>query len=141
MQQRSGEIVACNPAAERILGLTQDQMMGRTSVDPRWQAIHEDGTSFPGESHPAIRTLQTGQPQRNVTMGVHKPDGNLTWILINSEPLFQPGASEPYAVVATFSDITQQRQAEDLLRQSEQKFRQVVEQSMMRLCWPMKPDD
>ena len=41
----SGEIAACNPAAERILGLTQDQMMGRTSIDPRWRAVHEDGSA------------------------------------------------------------------------------------------------
>ena len=36
VQNRTGSILACNTSAERILGLTADQMMGRTSTDPRW---------------------------------------------------------------------------------------------------------
>jgi len=31
--------------------LTIDQMQGRLSVDPRWRAIHQDGSDFPGERH------------------------------------------------------------------------------------------
>ncbi|MBK9966725.1 MAG: PAS domain S-box protein [Holophagales bacterium] len=65
----SGEIVICNPAAERILGLTRSQMAGRTSLDPSWQAIREDGSPFPGETHPAMVTLRTGEPLRDVVMG------------------------------------------------------------------------
>lgn len=134
MQTRSGEIVACNQAAEQILGLTQVQMMSQTSVDPRWRAVHEDGTPFPGETHPAMVTLRTGQPQRNAMMGVYKPDGKLTWVLVNSEPLFQPGTSEPYAVVTTFSDMTEQRQAEELLRQNEEKYRVIFNNEIYAIC-------
>jgi GAF domain-containing protein len=47
-----GSIRSCNASAEHILGLSIDQMMGRTSRDPRWHAIREDGTPFPGEEHP-----------------------------------------------------------------------------------------
>ena len=35
VQDASGAILACNPRAEQILGLTVAQMQGRTSVDPR----------------------------------------------------------------------------------------------------------
>jgi PAS domain-containing protein len=49
-QDADGKIVSANPAAERILGLSLDQLQGRTSVDPRWRAIHEDGSDFPGET-------------------------------------------------------------------------------------------
>ena len=51
----TGRIITANPAAERILGLSYDQMVGRTSIDPRWKAIHEDGSDFPGETHPAMK--------------------------------------------------------------------------------------
>jgi PAS domain S-box-containing protein len=37
-QDGSGKITHANPEACRILGLTLDQMLGRASVDPRWQA-------------------------------------------------------------------------------------------------------
>jgi PAS domain S-box-containing protein len=112
MQTRDGAIRAANESAARILGLTVEQMMGRESVDPRWRAVHEDGTPFPGESHPAMVTLRTGEPQSNVIMGVHRPDGELVWISINSHPLTRPGEALPYAVVTSFTDITEVRRAQ-----------------------------
>ncbi|MBK8025476.1 MAG: PAS domain S-box protein [Chloroflexi bacterium] len=118
VQGTDGAIQLCNEAAERILGLTVDQMVGLTSIDPRWQAVHEDGSPFPGETHPAMVALRTGESQSDVVMGVHKPDGALTWILVNAQPLFHPGGSQPYAVVATFADITARKQAEQTLRQA-----------------------
>ena len=83
VQDKDGAITSCNPAAERILGLSVDQMKGVKSTDPRWRAVHEDGSPFPGEEHPAMVTLRTGLPVEGVIMGVHKPDGSLSWISIN----------------------------------------------------------
>ena len=88
-----GSIRACNGSAERILGLSAEQIIGRTALDPRWRAIHEDGSPFPGETFPVAVTMRTGQPCSKIIMGVHKPDGNLTWISINSEPLFEADGS------------------------------------------------
>ncbi len=119
MQDASGVITLSNPAAERILGLTADQMQGRTSVDPRWQSVHEEGSPFPGETHPAMVTLRTGQPQANVVMGVFKPDDTLTWILINSQPLQRDHETSPYGVVTTFTDITERKHLETVVRASE----------------------
>ncbi|MGE5657711.1 MAG: PAS domain S-box protein [Actinomycetota bacterium] len=129
LQQADGEITACNDSAERILGLTADQMMGRTSLHPTWRAIREDGTPFPGEEHPAMVTLRTGQALTNVVMGVYKPDGSLTWISINSKPLWRSGESYPHAVVASFVDITNRVQIEQVLRESEKRFRNLFENS------------
>ncbi len=121
IQDTAGRIEECNASAERILGLTADQMAGRTSVDPRWRAVHEDGSPFPGETHPAMVTLRTGEPLTNVIMGVHKPDASLTWISINSR-LILSGDGSPSGVVATFTDITGRKRAQDQLRKSEEKF-------------------
>lgn len=115
LQDADGKIQTSNARAEEILGLNVDQLQGRTSRDPRWQSIHEDGSPFAGDQHPAMLTLQTGKPCRNVVMGVHKPNGDLTWISINSQPLFQPGETLPYAVVTSFADITQRKVAEAAL--------------------------
>jgi two-component system cell cycle sensor histidine kinase/response regulator CckA len=130
LQDASSAILACNDAAQQLLGLTEDQMMGRTSLDPRWRSVHEDGSPFPGETHPVPVTLRTGEPQRDVVMGVHKPDGSLTWIVINSEPLFREGESTPYAAVCTFSDITGRKLAEDALRRSEERYKGIVETTL-----------
>jgi PAS domain S-box-containing protein len=91
-----GRIRACNASAERILGLSAGEMMGRTPLDPRWQAIHEDGSAFPAETFPVMETLRTGRPCSNVVMGVCKPTGELTWISINSQPLLR--GNEPRMV-------------------------------------------
>jgi diguanylate cyclase (GGDEF)-like protein/PAS domain S-box-containing protein len=116
LQDAKGTIQACNTAAERILGLTADQIIGRTSIDPQWRAIYPDGSPFPGEIHPAMVTLRTGKPCANVLMGIYKPDGIVTWIAINSQPLFSPGETKPYAAVTSFSDITEPKYAEERLR-------------------------
>lgn len=121
IQAMSGAIISCNRSAERILGLTYDQMIGRTSVDSRWRSVKEDGSPFPGEEHPAMVTLKTQKAQINVIMGVHKPNGSLTWISINSDLLYHPETNEPYAVFATFYDITETRNFErKILSQNEE---------------------
>ena len=117
VQLADSSIIECNESAERILGLTRDQMMGRTSMDDRWYAIHEDGSPFPGETHPAMIALRTGEPCQNIIMGVHKPAGDLTWISINALPLFHSSETAPYAVLTTFHDITDRKRAEQEIRE------------------------
>jgi len=45
-------------------------------------------------------------------MGLRKPSGELIWISINTAPLIRSGDTRPYAVVASFFDITEHRRAE-----------------------------
>jgi PAS domain S-box-containing protein len=127
LQDPGGAIRTCNASAERILGLTADQMMGRTSSDPRWQAIHEDGSPFPGDTHPAMVTLRTGKALSNVVMGVRRPDATLTWISINSQPLWHEGETAPFAVVTSFNDITERVQAYQILEQRVQERTREIE--------------
>jgi two-component system, cell cycle sensor histidine kinase and response regulator CckA len=119
VHQANGEIVTCNKSAERILGLDASQICGRTSLDPRWRAIHKDGSPFLGHDHPAMVTLKTGKSMSKVLMGVHAPNGSLSWIEINSEPFFLNREKEPYGVVCSFSDMTERENAKDKLRENE----------------------
>ncbi len=118
-QDASGQIISANPAAERMLGLTLDQMQGRTSIDPRWKAIHEDGSDFPGETHPAMVALKTGKVVRDVVMGViHPGEEKHHWINIYASPQFKPGGNRPYQVYTTFNNITEHKQAQKALQQA-----------------------
>jgi PAS domain S-box-containing protein len=107
-----GFIISCNESAARILGVTQGQMLDRTSGDPSWACIRPDGSYFPGEELPAMRTLRTGEPLYGVRMGIRKADERVTWISINTHALEPDAAGRPSAVVATFTDITDQVRAE-----------------------------
>ncbi|HKY55893.1 MAG TPA: PAS domain S-box protein, partial [Anaerolineales bacterium] len=108
VQSTDGTIHTFNAGAERILGLSADQLQGLAPLNPLWRAIHEDGSDFPEDDYPTAVTLRTGRPQKGVIMGVYKPDGSLSWVSINTQPLFQTNETLPPAVVATFTDITRE---------------------------------
>src|SRR6476469_8618567 len=69
LQLADGSIQGCNSHAQELLGMTAQQMQGCTSINSRWKTLREDGSDFPGETHPAMVALQTGQPCLNVNMG------------------------------------------------------------------------
>lgn len=134
-----GSIRECNAAAERILGLSAEQMTGRTPHDPRWRSIREDGSPFPGEEHPPMITLRTGRPCTDVVMGMHKPNGTLTWITVNAQPLFEADGQTLAGVVASFEDVTDRKRTEELLRQTADRLAW-CEQELRRLGQPPSPD-
>jgi PAS domain S-box-containing protein len=114
-QAEDGRIISANPAAEHLLGLTINQLRGLSSKDPRWRALKEDGSDFPGEEHPAMIALKTGIPVRSKVMGVYNPKiKDHKWLLVDAIPEFLPGAEKPHQVFTTFSDITPLRHAEKI---------------------------
>ena len=116
-QSADGRIVSANPAAENILGMSLDQMMGRTSMDAVWDAMDEDGNPVPGDGHPAMVALKTGKPVPPTILSVfHQKRNEHVWLSITAIPLFRPGESEPYQVYATVTDITTQRLSEQRFR-------------------------
>lgn len=116
IQSAEGKIIQANSAASRILGLSLDQLLGRTSMDPQWHAIREDGSLCPGPEHPAIRTLRTGQSIRNEILGVRSSGGPLRWLSVNSEPLYDIDGHTLQGVLATFVDVTETREAFERIR-------------------------
>jgi len=127
VQDAQGNVIACNESAPAILGLTRDQLLGRCTFDPAWRTTREDGSPFPPDDYPVTITARTGRSCSNVVMAVQKPDGALSWISINTRPICHAGGTTPYAVVASFVDITERRAAGDALRQSLSLQRAVVE--------------
>jgi PAS domain S-box-containing protein len=67
------EILLSNAIALDLLGLTEDQLLGKTSFDADWNVIHEDGLPFPGPTHPVPQAISSRQPVRNVVMGSFGP--------------------------------------------------------------------
>jgi PAS domain S-box-containing protein len=105
LQFADSTIAACDAGAERIFGCTAAQLIGKTSSDLGWQMIREDGSVFPSQEYPGIIALRTCQPCYNVIMGFYRANGELVWLSLNSNPLFQANSTQPYAVVTTLSEI------------------------------------
>ena len=111
----SGEIQACNRAAERWLGLDEAQILGRESLNPRWHLIREDGRPCPEEEQPARVVLRSGGRVSNQVLGIQRPDGTLAWALFNAEPL-RDEAGRLQGVISVFLDITRRKEAESRYR-------------------------
>lgn len=119
VQDREGVITHVNEIAEEILGLARDEATGRGFTASHSQAIHEDGSPFPAETHPSALVLRHGETIRNVTMGIVSPDQRLRWLLVNAAPIYEREGDEILGVVATLVDITDRKRLEEGLRQSQ----------------------
>ncbi len=111
-----GNVITCNIAATRILGLTSEQIMVKAPRPQGWQTLREDGTPFPPSEYPAMITLKNGEPQRDVVMRVVKSDNAEVWININTQPMYDEKANLD-GVAVSFSDITETRAQTRALRQ------------------------
>ncbi len=126
-QGADGRITAVNPAAERIVGRTAKQMLELPSDQLGWGAVREDGTAFPPDTFPSVVTLHTGRQQADVVAGLQRPDGNLVWLSVNSQPLGPTDENGPHAVVTTFRDITERKKAEEEVRALNEELEERVE--------------
>jgi two-component system, sensor histidine kinase and response regulator len=106
----------CNQSAARILGRDIEELQEHAPDDPWWTALLEDGTPFPVKKQPMVLAYRTGLVQRDVLVKVVRPDGNEASLSVSATPLFHPGEEKPYAVVATFSDITERRRFDEQVR-------------------------
>jgi PAS domain S-box-containing protein len=123
VQDADGIIQACNEAAERILGTTAEAMRTASPDSPPWRAIAPDGRTLSPEERPSVRTLRTGVPVTGEIVGVVRNDESVAWLSVNSYPLGAGADRAPRAVVSSFTDITQSKDAEDALREAEERFR------------------
>lgn len=127
-QDSEGRIVDCNPAAERILGISKKRMMGKMPENPEWEVLHEDGQPFTSEEYPSAIALRTGQEVNNVVLGIrHGGKKPLRWIVIHCFPHFLAGRKELLGLYSMFEDATERIQSQILLKESERRFRMIVE--------------
>ena len=105
----SGDIRMCNQAALELLGV--GELVGKSSIDPEWQTIHEDGSPMDGKDRPVSRAIATRQPVRNAVVGVFRARyQDYEWLLSNAQPRLAADGSVT-EVICSFSDITQQKLA------------------------------
>ena len=120
-------ITAGNLAAERIIGLPLAGMIGKPGFTSLLRCVREDGTPLPPEERPTRVTIRAGQSLQGQVVGITRADGSITWLSVNTAFLRRAGELDFYGIVATISDITEQRGAQDALRESERRFRQTFE--------------
>ena len=122
-----GWILQANSAACEILGLSVDQIVGRSVLDAGWAIVADDGTAMTVDERPIVLALREGIAQHGAPLGIGRPDGTVRWLLVNSEPILDPGERKAHAVVVSFQDVTAQRTATAALAAREAMSRSIFE--------------
>ena len=102
----TGLIESANPAAERVLGIREESLVGSpTTVCPLFD---ERGVRLPESGYPCAQTRRTGLPQNGRVFRARRPDGRDIWLSISCRPLSHVN-TYPASVVVSFTDITERR--------------------------------
>lgn len=124
-----------NPAAERLTGYSLTEVQGR----PLHEVVHHtrpDGTRYPLAECPIDRAF----PERNCVQGeeifVHK-DGHFYPVAFTASPIRQ--GDQVVGTIIEVRSIAEQRQAQEALLQSNQRFRFLAE-SMPQKVFTAQPD-
>ncbi len=122
---KDSEVIDYNSAACEILGLTHEELLGRTSLNKHLQIIQEDGSPFLYKNFPVSKAIEKLLPVNNTVMRVSRPKNNdSVWILVDAIPICDSKKKLLY-VVCSFNDITKQKNTEKALELSNERFENV----------------
>jgi diguanylate cyclase (GGDEF)-like protein/PAS domain S-box-containing protein len=133
---REGRTTFVNPAAAALSGYDADELIGKD----QHEVIHHsrsDGTPYPREDCPIHAAIGDGRVRRVDDEVFWRKDDTSFPVEYTSTPILEDG--EVIGAVVTFTDVTGRREAEEALRESEERYRMVVEQSAESM-WLFDPD-
>ncbi|NWG73276.1 MAG: PAS domain S-box protein, partial [Rubrivivax sp.] len=120
-------VLDANPAASRILGLSLDQMRGKSAIGPQWTFLEADGTPMDPARYPVNQVAAGGQPLRQFVGGVRRPDrGQPLWVQVDAAPVTDArGRLEQ--IVVTFADISERKRSEQRLQAAQGDLQALLE--------------
>ncbi|HVR62784.1 MAG TPA: ATP-binding protein [Polyangia bacterium] len=111
-------VLTANASAERILGRPANRMIGQLCAETFAGTVDEDGHPVAGDDLPFVRSLRAGEPLANIVLAIERDGqagGERTWISVNAQPLRHAPQEAPHAALASFSDISARKLAEESL--------------------------
>jgi len=127
-----GHCTFCNPAALNILGYRRAEELLGKNIHQLIHHTHPDGTPYPRSECAVIGTIQSGTCAHSADEVYWKADG--TPFPIEYWSLPQKKAGRIVGAVTQFIDITERQNAEEALKESESRFRNMANAAPM-LLW------
>src|ERR687894_139846 len=121
---RQGKTTFINPAAARLTGWDAEDLIGRHQHD----VLHHtkpDGTPYPSQECPIYAALNDGGIHRVTDEVFWRKDGTSFPVQYVSTPIRERG--EIVGAVVLFEDVTERKEAEEALKESEERFRTAFE--------------
>lgn len=110
---QEGRISVVNPAAERILGITESKLHGHSFADDMWEYYDETGKKLRYDEFPIAITMRVKQPITGKIIGIHNPVRNeIRWLDTDVQLGMTHDGNYDGAYII-FEDITEQRYATD----------------------------
>jgi two-component system, sensor histidine kinase and response regulator len=119
-----GRITFVNSAACRMLGFTVEELIGQPS-HPTFHHHRPDGSLYPKEECPMFAAYKHGKTSRIDDEFLWCKSGSGLAVEYGATPIQKDGVI--VGSVVSFTDITDRKEAEQRLRETEQFFRSVLE--------------
>jgi PAS domain S-box-containing protein len=127
---KNWQITTTNKEAQRITGVSEEQQRGLgisygKIIHPEkltWQMLYPDGSPWLPQDVPLSLAMSQGKVTKNTEMLIKRADGVEYTISCNAAPIYNE-KGEIIAGIVVFSDITERKQIENSLRESEQNLR------------------
>ena len=113
-----------NPAAERMTGFSTAELIGKGSHGLVHHS-HSDGSHYPKVECPIYATFMDGKVHHVTDEVFWRKDGSCFPVEYVSTPIFDDG--KIVGAVVSFRDITERKEAEAALLESEERYRKIVE--------------
>ncbi|HYF33036.1 MAG TPA: PAS domain S-box protein [Chitinophagaceae bacterium] len=136
-----GEMLYLNERGARLFGdYTAAEILKQkdlASLIKRGEEIYdrynENGEPLEFRDSPASVVLRTGKPASRVLKVIRKETGEVIWFFSQASPLLDEDGNVSL-VLGTATDITSQKQAEEIIRESESRFRTLAE-TLPQMIW------
>jgi PAS domain S-box-containing protein len=120
-----GTMINHNPAHNRILEYDQTESLIGKKVTDFWQ--------FPEDRDEYLKQILKDSYAKNFICPSLTKEGKKVVVQLNSH-LKRNKEGNPIGIEGTFIDITEKYDLEQELRESEEKFRSIAEQSLLGIC-------